>query len=187
MNKVLVLNNNNAPISVMTFERGFRLAYKGKAEVVSHSEDNPITCTVRDDDYLNLIDTCPTLLTDDGKGFKRPTILRLIKYVYMPFKKVTLSRFNIYRRDNYTCIYCPSKKDLTLDHVKPRCKGGKNSWENLVTSCASCNTTKGHKPLEVFLEEQGLTMRHKPYRPTYMEFLSNHRNIREDWKPYVYL
>lgn len=187
MNKVLILNNDNSPISVMTFERGFRLAYKGKASVVSYVEGKPIMCTIHDDDYLGLIDICPTLLTDNGKGFKRPTILRLNKYVFMPFKKVTLSRYNIYRRDDYTCVYCDSVKDLTLDHVKPRCKGGKNTWENLVTCCATCNTAKGHKPLDVFLKEEGLIMRHKPYRPTYMEFLSNHKSIMEDWRPYVYV
>ena len=77
--------------------------------------------------------------------------------------------------------------NLTIDHVKPKSKGGKNTWINLVTCCGSCNLKKGNIPLEQFLEEQGHTMRHQPYRPTYMEFLSNHRYIKEDWKPYVYV
>jgi 5-methylcytosine-specific restriction endonuclease McrA len=187
MNKILVLNMDSSPVTVMSFERGFRLAYKGKADVVSHVEDDPINCAIKDEDYLTLIGECPTLLRENGKGFKRPTIVRLNKYVFIPFKKVTLSRFNIYRRDEYTCVYCPSKKDLTIDHVKPRSKGGKNSWENLVTCCSSCNTAKGNKPLKTYLEESGQTMRHEPYRPTYMEFLSQYKNIHEDWKPYVYV
>lgn len=186
MNKILVLNMDASPITVMSFERGFRLAYVGKADVVSHVEDNPIVCDISDEAYMNLMGQCPTLLTDDSK-FKRPTIIRLNRYAYIPYKKVTLSRYNIYRRDEYSCVYCDSKEDLTIDHVKPKSKGGKNSWDNLVTCCGTCNVTKGDKPLETFLEEQGLTMRHMPYRPSYMEFLAQYKNIHEDWRPYVYV
>ncbi len=187
MNKILVLNMDSSPMTVLPFERGFRLAYIGKADVVSYEEKNPMKCDLLDGDYLNLISTCPTLLTDDGKGFKRPTIVRLNKYVYTPFKKVTLSRANIYRRDDYSCVYCGSEDDLTLDHVKPKSKGGKNTWENLVTCCGQCNLTKGDRPLETFLMEQDKTMRVEPYRPSYMEFLSQHKNVHNDWKPYVYI
>jgi 5-methylcytosine-specific restriction endonuclease McrA len=187
MNKILVLNMDASPMTVMNFDRGFRLAYKGKADVVSYEEDSPIKVSIRDEDYLNLIGECPTLLTDDGKGFKRPTIVRLNTYVYVPHKKVTLSRFNIYRRDEYKCVYCPSEKNLTIDHVKPKSKGGKNSWENLATCCGTCNLEKGNMSLKEYELLTGKTIRHEPYRPTYMEFLSQYKNIHEDWKSYVYV
>lgn len=187
MNKILVLNMDASPMTVMSFERGFRLAYKGKADVVSYVEDNPINCAINDDDYLKLITECPTLLTDDGVGFKRPTIVRLNKYVYIPHKKVTLSRYNIYRRDDYTCVYCPSTENLTIDHVKPKSKGGRNSWENLATCCGNCNLEKGNMPLSEYTKLTGKTIRHMPYRPSYMEFLSQYKDIHEDWRPYVYV
>jgi 5-methylcytosine-specific restriction endonuclease McrA len=183
--KILVLNSDSSPMSVMTFDRGFRLAYIGKAQVVSHVEDKPVVCNIREEDYLNLIDICPSLLLDDYNGFKRPTIVRLNQYVYTPYKKVTLSRFNIYKRDSHECVYCGSKNNLTIDHVKPRYHGGKNTWDNLVTCCGKCNLTKGHLPLDRFLKENGLNMKHTPYKPTYLEFLSTHGNLHEDWKPYV--
>jgi hypothetical protein len=47
-----------------------------------------------------------------------------------------LNRRNIYIRDHYSCAYCTQRlkaNDLTLDHVMPRSKGGKGSWDNLVT------------------------------------------------------
>jgi hypothetical protein len=185
MKRVLVLNADNSPINVLPFQKAFKLAFRGKASVVSHIMDNPIKCVVSDENYLNLIDECPTLLTDDGKGFKRPTILRLNKYKYIPFKKVTLSRNNIYRRDDYTCVYCGTENDLTIDHVIPRSKGGKNTWENLVTCCGTCNVTKCNKDLDVFLEEQGYDMISKPYKPTYLEFISNNRDIHEHWKEFI--
>ena len=187
MEKILVLNLDLTPIPVMSFERGFRLTYKGKASVVSHIEENPIKCHIRESDYLELIETCPTLLTTNGVGFKRPTIIKLNKYVYMPYKKVTLSRVNIYKRDLHKCVYCGSEDNLTIDHVKPKSKGGKNTWENLVTCCGLCNITKGNKPLEDFLLDTGYKLDYKPYRPTYLEFLSTHRDIREEWKPFVYV
>lgn len=43
--------------------------------------------------------------------------------------------------------YCGAKEQLTLDHVVPSCLGGGNSWENLVTCCARCNSRKGSKTL----------------------------------------
>ncbi len=187
MNKILVLNMDASPMTVMSFERGFRLAYKGKADVVSHVEDRPINCAIREEDYMELINECPTLLNDEGNGFKRPTIVRLNKYVYIPHKKVTLSRYNIYRRDDYTCVYCPSKENLTIDHVKPKSKGGKNTWENLATCCGSCNLEKGNMPLSEYTKLTGKKIKYMPYRPSYMEFLSQYRNIHEDWKPYVYV
>ena len=177
---------DTSPLTVMSFERGFRLAFIGKADVVSYVEDKPVGCHLSDDTYMDLIPQCPTLLTSDNK-FKRPTIVRLNKYVHVPHKKVTLSRYNIYRRDDYSCVYCGSREKLTIDHVIPKSKGGKNTWDNLVTCCSSCNLNKSDRPLKEFLETTGLKMRHLPYRPTYMEFLSQYKNIHSDWIPYVYV
>ena len=186
MNKILVLNTDGSPVTVMTFERGFRLVYIGKADVVSHVVGDPIVCNLSEDSYKTIMKESPTLLTSDNK-LKRPTIVKLNEYIYIPHKKVTLTRQNLYRRDEYSCVYCGSKEDLTIDHVIPKSKGGLNTWENMVTCCSSCNTRKDDKPLDVFLEESGLTIRHIPYRPSYMEFLSQHRHILDDWKPYVYV
>lgn len=48
----------------------------------------------------------------------------------------------IYKRDSHQCVYCGSSKNLTLDHVLPKSRGGKNDWNNLVTSCFKCNLKK---------------------------------------------
>jgi 5-methylcytosine-specific restriction endonuclease McrA len=163
--KVLVLNMDYSPINVTTLQKGFKLVFKGKAEVVSHDEDNPIMT--------------------DRKEYRRPSVIRLLKYVYIPFKKVTLSRTNIYRRDDYKCIYCGDNDNLTLDHVVPKCKGGANTWTNLVTCCSDCNIKKGDKDLDVWLKESGLKMRHKPFKPTYLYFVEKIQRVRPDWKIFV--
>ena len=105
----------------------------------------------------------------------------MLKYVYFPYKKVTLSRFNIYRRDDYKCLYCGSKDSLTLDHIVPRSKGGKNSWTNLATCCMKCNITKGDR----FLEETDMVLTQKPFTPSYLFFLHKMNKLNEDWKKYL--
>jgi hypothetical protein len=156
---ILVLNADYTPLTVMQLKRAFRLIYKGKAEIVS-SKGDPISA---------------------GKDYDRPSVIRLVKYVYFPYKKVTLSRFNIYRRDDYKCLYCGSKDTLTLDHVVPRSRGGKNSWTNLVTCCMKCNVSKGDR----LLEETDMVLKYKPFTPSYLFFLHKMNKINEDWKPYL--
>ena len=80
---------------------------------------------------------------------------------------VPLTRKNVYARDQNSCQYCGSKKNLTLDHVVPMSKGGGTSWENLVTACSKCNQKKGDK----LLKELGSSMKLKkePYRPSHSE------------------
>jgi 5-methylcytosine-specific restriction endonuclease McrA len=57
-----------------------------------------------------------------------------------------------------SCRYCGARTDLTLDHVKPASKGGKFSWENMVTACMSCNGKKGDHSLK----KLGWTLRKQP-------------------------
>lgn len=155
---VLILNADYTPLTVANFKRAYRLVYKGKAEiVVSHGKVNA------------------------GIILDKPSIIRLIKYVYFPYKKVTLSRYNIYRRDEHKCLYCGFKDNLTLDHVIPRSKGGPNSWTNLVTCCMRCNMLKGDRTPD----EAGMILSHKPFTPNYLYFINKMHKIHEEWKPYL--
>jgi len=57
-------------------------------------------------------------------------------------------RFNVLRRDKFTCRYCGKGSPdavLHLDHVKPYSIGGEDTEENLVTACQDCNYGKGAK------------------------------------------
>jgi len=162
---VLVLNADFQPLNVTTFRRGFNLVYKGKAEIVEHDASvDPIR-------------------SKEGRSYKRPLVIRLIRFIYVPFKKVPLSRYNIYRRDGHKCGYCGSDKVLTLDHVIPKSRpGGVNSWENLVTCCKKCNSKKDNKTPA----EAGMTLRVKLYRPTYQQFIRGMKfNKDKAWSNYV--
>ena len=41
------------------------------------------------------------------------------------------------------CAYCRNRRATTIDHLKPRCKGGGNLRSNLVPACVECNHSKG--------------------------------------------
>jgi 5-methylcytosine-specific restriction endonuclease McrA len=111
-------------------------------------------------------------------------VIRLLNYVKVPFKKVFLSKPTksaIYRRDGNKCQYCSSTKNLTIDHIIPKSKGGDNSWENMCLSCSTCNTKKGDK----FLEQTGMKLLKTPRAPrNKIEFaLLENKNL--EWSEYA--
>jgi 5-methylcytosine-specific restriction endonuclease McrA len=132
------------------------------------------------------------VLNDDGKSLRSmreiypwPSIIRLSRFVRVPFKKVVLTRKNILRRDNFRCTYC-GRGDLTLtiDHLVPKARGGDDSWENLVSACTRCNNKKGDRTPH----EAGMKLSIKPFKPSHIMFLKNVvGRIDEKWKPYLYL
>lgn len=159
---ILVLNSDYLPLNVSSFKRAYKLVFKGKAEIIASDESNPII--------------------GSEKNYDRPTIIRLTTYVKFPYKKVPLTRQTVFKRDNHVCLYCGSKKELTLDHVMPKSRGGLNSWENLATCCSPCNRRKDDRTPE----EAGMKLSHKPYSPSYISLLLKSHNMREDWRPYIF-
>lgn len=162
--KVLVLNADFSPISVCTVQRAFLLTYLNKTELVSPANGHKLRSV--------------------SSTFPMPAVIRLRKYVNVPYKGVNLTRQNVFKRDAFECQYCGTKKDLTLDHVTPRSKGGRSSWNNLVTACKRCNTRKGNsRP-----EEVGIKLKTKPFRPTYIMFLRDFSGFHsEEWAPFLEL
>lgn len=141
MGSVLVLNYDYTPLNVTSIQRGFVLVDKGKAEIIK-SDENPIVTGY--------------------KTYVRPLIIRLLKYIKHFSRTLRPNRNRIYRRDGHKCVYCGSTKNLTLDHVIPKSRGGSNDWVNLVTSCFKCNLKKADRTPE----EARMTMTQKPFVPS---------------------
>ena len=124
--RVLVLNATYEPINVCSVRRAAVLLLKAKAELVEHSSWE---------------------LRSEHTALPRPVVIRLVSYVRIPRdthgRKIT--RRAVFARDGWTCQYCGSRSNLTVDHVIPRSKGGESSWENIVASCAPCNRRKGDR------------------------------------------
>ena len=75
-------------------------------------------------------------------ALKLPSVIALRDYV-RPNQYPAFTRFNLFLRDKFRCVYCSSGRELTFDHVVPRSKGGRTTWENVATACAPCNLKKG--------------------------------------------
>ena len=115
-----------------------------------------------------------------------PSVVVLKEYV-KPAKSTAFTRFNLFLRDEFSCQYCGAKDHLTFDHVLPRCRGGRTTWENVVASCGPCNLKKGSKTLR----QAGMSLRRKPAR-TYPDQLRNvgrkfpPNHLHESWMDYLY-
>ena len=112
-------------------------------------------------------------------------IIRLVNYVKIPFiaqNNEFPTRNLIYKRDDYECQYCGTKENLTIDHVIPRSKGGKDTWDNLVACCTSCNVKKGSKSLK----DANMKLRKIPHAPFSRIMLDLEKSKVDEWKEFVF-
>jgi len=116
-----------------------------------------------------------------------PDILVLKKYDRLPQRDVKYTRENIFHRDNHLCAYCGKKfklDQLTVDHIKPKSKGGDNTWKNTITSCKACNNKKSDKTLV----EAGMTLLFEPKEPRWCDTLSkmaSRPELRPNWSKFL--
>lgn len=161
---VLVLNRSYEPVMVTSAKRAVILMLMGKAEeVVSYEE----------------------VIHSPSMEMHLPSIVRLGRYVRVRDKKIVLTRKNVLKRDNHRCQYCGrTSVPLTLDHVLPKQRGGRDTWENLVAACHPCNVKKGNRtPAEASMPL--LRKSFKPSRITYFQkFVRKHQ---APWRPYLFM
>ncbi len=164
---VLVLNATFEPINVTAVRRAMVLMLKGVAQA----------------EELN-----NTAVHSPSRQLQVPSVIRLLAYRHIPQQSRALSRKNILLRDRNTCQFCGAafpSSELTLDHVVPRSRGGRSSWENLVACCYRCNNNKGDRTPE----EAGLKLARRP-RPFTLHTsrqlmrLIGHKD--EKWRKYLF-
>ena len=115
-----------------------------------------------------------------------PSVIALRQYV-KPSQYPAFTRFNLFLRDRFTCQYCGSRDDLTFDHVIPRSKGGRTTWENVVAACAPCNLKKGNRlPRDIRMFPM-----QTPFQPTVHDLHNNGRafppnHLHQSWLDYLY-
>lgn len=160
--KVLVLNQDYSAITLCSVYKAFILLYLEKAEMIAESPHS----------FLHSID----------RTFPQPSVIRLQRYVRVPYKGISLSRQNLMKRDQFQCQYCGSGRNLTLDHILPRSRGGDSSWGNLVTACIRCNNGKGDRTPD----EAGMKLKRKPRKPSLTSFLRLYAGtMDESWNLYL--
>jgi len=161
---VLVLNQNYEPLNVCNAWRAFVLVDRGKAEVLEHGLGH---------------------LRTASHAFPLPSVIRLIYLIKRPRPQMRLSRREVFNRDRHTCQYCGRRgqRDLTLDHVLPRHRGGRHAWENLVTACKACNHRKaGRTP-----QEARMRLVRQPYQPHVSSYYVVYPYLEraEGWRKFI--
>ena len=144
--RVLVLNQNYEPLNICNVRRAFVLVFRGKAEV---------------------LELLAEPLVGVSQVYPRPSVIKLMYMVKRPRLMVRLSRREIFLRDNHTCQYCGyESRDMTVDHVVPRQRGGRHTWDNVVTACRRCNHRKGARtPADVHM-----SLIRQPRRPSPLHY-----------------
>ncbi|MEJ2077247.1 MAG: HNH endonuclease [Acidobacteriota bacterium] len=170
MSQTLLLNATYEPLQVVTWQRAVRMIYQDKVEVLEH--------------YSREIHSVTIVM-------KVPSVVRLRHYVRVrrSHTQVKFSRQNLFARDKFRCQYCGQRlavSDLTYDHVIPVARGGRKSWENIVTSCIPCNRKKAnHTP-----EEVGMRLLKNPSAPASFparaQLLFSRMQTPTCWRMYIF-
>lgn len=165
--RVLVLNSSYEAINICTAKRAVIMLLTGKADAVEHANN---------------------MVHASQLSLQLPEVIRLRRFIKVPYRPIPFCRKNIMLRDGYNCQYCGEHfpaEQLTLDHVIPISRGGKDTWSNVVSACKRCNHKKGNH----LCEEIGMLLLNPPKKPTLPSFLHLVRLMgerREVWRKYLF-
>lgn len=161
---VLVLNASYEPLALCAARRALTLVVKERA-------------IIKEDADIEIY-----------RGLKLPLVIMLKDFIFVPKLNQVVSRRNILARDMNTCQYCEKKlpsSELTLDHIIPKSKGGRDTYENLCAACQNCNRKKADKTLE----ESGVILKRRPLPPTIHTsriLLRSMAHSETAWKKYLF-
>ncbi len=161
----LKINSDYTPIGVISWQDAICLWYIGKVEVLEEHDEKISSPSI----------TVPC-----------PSVIRLKKYSKRNKESIVWSSNNVFARDNYQCSYCGTAhapRSLTIDHIIPKSRGGKKTWENTATACRSCNQAKADKTPQ----EAGMKLLITPTKPRYTgaNVKRNIKNAPEVWYNYL--
>lgn len=197
-----MLNRNYMAIQITDVQHAIKHLYTGNAKVVAHTDIKNQQGVVAIHKYetfgFNEWVEASQAIVEDPKRFIRsvkfkmrvPSIVLLVAFDRLPERQVKFSRQNIYARDSYCCQYCNSKRGknnnlrLTIDHVVPRSKGGKSTWDNVVCCCYRCNQKKRDRTPR----EAGMVLLKIPKKPRWMPLTVKERFSKinkGEWKDFL--
>jgi 5-methylcytosine-specific restriction endonuclease McrA len=162
---VLVLNQSYEPLNICRVRRAVVLIYQNKAEMLENGSG-----------FIHSV----------SGEFPVPSVIRLASMIRRrPRSERKLTRLEVFKRDRYTCQYCGKEsRQLTLDHIIPRYRGGQHTWENVVSACVPCNRRKAGKTPQ----EARMKLICQPSRPRVISLFyipAYYNNIRSEWHKYL--
>ena len=139
-------------------------------------------------DRVDVIAEYDTEVKSPNMSMRLPSVVSLKTYVNHS-RKPAFTRFNVFLRDGFSCQYCGDhdRDNLTFDHLIPRSKGGKTTWQNIVTACSPCNLRKGNK----MPRDAGMQPFQAPHQPNMFELNEKGRAfppnyLHHTWHDYLY-
>lgn len=161
----LVLNASYEIMKIVSWKKAVVWFFLDKIDIIEEYEQNIPTPSIK---------------------MKIPSVVKYKKLIRQKNRLVKFSRTNVHLRDNFTCQYCSKQvqpKELTVDHILPRSKGGISSWLNCVACCIDCNVRKGNKTLR----EAGIKLLREPYQPeSFIQTKINLAKMPDAWKNYSF-
>ncbi len=156
------------PLSLWPWQEAVKAIFRGSVNVVSEYERT---------------------VSSPSHEMRLPSVLALKEYIPIT-RSPAFTRFNVFLRDKWTCQYCISvykTHELTFDHVIPRSRGGRTSWDNIVAACQCCNTKKAN----MMPHEAKMYPFREPRVPSIYELQDHGRSfppnfLHESWNDFLY-
>ncbi|MCP5025844.1 MAG: HNH endonuclease [Actinomycetia bacterium] len=160
---VLLLNASFEPLRVIPMRRALTLMVGGRAELIARDGERVVR-------------------TAGGNILEAPAVLRLSRMVHIPWRSVPLTRQTLRARDKGRCQVtgCDRKGD-SVDHIKPKSRGGGHEWTNVALMCRQHNSRKSDR----LLSELNWTLKAEPHAPTGMMVLVDQAGRRTEWEPFL--
>lgn len=184
--EVLVLNKGWTAVGIVSLERAIVMLFS------TYKDGTPKAKIIDPQDFQQYQwSDWSAMKPKDGEeklataraDFRIPEVILLSRYEKLPQQKANFSRRTLFRRDNFQCQYCgckPGSGELTLDHIQPKSRGGKTTWENIVCACVNCNARKADRTPD----EAGMKLRTTPRKPT-LPICRRHAQKCASWKHFL--
>lgn len=181
----LILNKNWTPIRVGTVQEAIGLVAKGSALIIepeTYATHNLISWNDVSKAREKFGDS---IIRSAQLRIVAPEVIVLTEYMGVGARGVVFSRRNLFKRDKYTCQYCgvqPGPDELTVDHVHPKSRGGKSSFDNCVLACVECNKKKANRTPD----EADMKLKKVPKKPTWKMLAQVSPHVkRESWDMFL--
>ena len=189
--RVLVLNRNWQAVNIVGVRRAFGLLCQDHARVINttNGEFAPMDAG---EWFAYSLESGPhpedAVIHTVRMQVLIPKVLLLRSFDRLPVTEIKFNRENVFIRDGYTCQYSGKRcraADLTLDHVIPRERGGRTSWENIVTCRRDINSLKANR----LPHEAGLKLLRKPVKPKWRPFSAtvDSAEIDREWRQFLHV
>ena len=179
----LVLNKHWKPISFCSVYHGISKMMNERACMLTIPSYQVIT----GNEWMNMLsdDSENGILTTRGY-LPVPEIIITKFYEKIIFRNPACNRKNLLRRDGLKCQYTGEyldKEEATIDHMLPRCRGGKTTWENCVVTSFKFNNKKGAKTPDEIKKHPMCN----PSKPVWslIDYIPDSYKMPESWKYFI--